>query len=110
MFKYFRNKKTKEEENKQVIISEIKKVHQTVHPLDPEVSKILVKGIKNLEKGKNPEYIAYQIQRELLYLASDRFDYVNDEYYKFPKPIEELIEKFSKIGKYFVQLNYWSTL
>lgn len=110
MLRYFRNKKKKKEEDKQVIISEIKKVHQMVHPLDPEVSKILIKGLKNLEKGKNPEYIAYRIETDLLHLASSRFDYVNNKYYEFPKPIKELMEKCDEIGKYFVQLNYWSTL
>ncbi|EKU26937.1 hypothetical protein [Catellicoccus marimammalium] len=104
MIRYFKNKKRKKEEDKQTIISEIKKVHQKVQPLDPEVEKIFIKGIRNLEKGKNPEYIAYQIERELLHVASTRYDDTNNEYYHFPEPIEELMEKFAEIGAYFIRI------
>ena len=110
MFNNFKNKKRRREEEKQIIISEIKKVHQTVHPLDPEISKILVKGIKNLEKGKNPEYVAYQIGQDLIGFSLNRFDYDNNCSYVFPEPIQELKKKCDEIGKYFIRLNYWSTL
>ncbi|EKU26939.1 hypothetical protein [Catellicoccus marimammalium] len=101
---FFKKKRKKRKEDKQIIISEIKRVHQKVQPLDPEVEKIFIKGIRNLEKGKNPEYVVYQIWGELVDFSSRHFDYVHDEYYHFPELIEELMEKFAEIGAYFIRI------
>lgn len=100
-------RKEKREQYKKQIIDEIKKVHASVSPLDLEIQNIFIKGLKALKKGQNPEYVAYNISRQLKLLCRNRYDYQNNRYYQFPEPIEELIWRFDDIGIYFIRLQHW---
>lgn len=106
MIRYFKNKRQNKIDKKQRLITAIKKVHDSGCSIDSEVEKELIKAIKRLNQNKNPEYVAYQLYSSLNRISNNRYDYQNDKFYYYPKPIEELIDICSEIGEYYIRLSF----